>query len=112
RASSVNLSLEKLAEALDDSLSTKVADRRTEGLDRQTSTEGQPPPKPPHTYYNKHRYPEDGEVQTTAARHDQPSSVPPPPPSSTQDPPASPQAPDDSKDKPKKSVFRKFFTKK
>lgn len=63
RASSVNLSLEKLAEAPDDS--TKPADRRTESLERQSSTEGQPPPKPPHTYYDKHSYPEEGEVRTT-----------------------------------------------
>lgn len=64
RASSVNLSLEKLAEAPDDSASTKPPNRRTESLESQSSTEGQPPPKPPHTYYNKHRYPEAGDVRT------------------------------------------------
>lgn len=59
RASSVNLSLEKLAEAPDDP--SKPADRRGESLERQSSTEGLPPPKPPHTYYNRHRYPEEAE---------------------------------------------------
>ncbi|XP_030248101.1 spectrin beta chain, non-erythrocytic 5 [Sparus aurata] len=59
RASSVNLSLEKLAEAPDDP--TKPADRRGESLERQSSTEGLPPPKPPHTYYNRHRYSEEAE---------------------------------------------------
>lgn len=65
RASSVNLSLEKLAEGPDDSSSTKPVDSTVESLERQSSTEAQPPPKPPHTYYNRHRYPEGGEVNTT-----------------------------------------------
>ena len=64
RASSVNLSLEKLAEAPDDSSSNRLLDRRAESLERQSSTEGTPPPKPPHTYYNKHRYHEDREGGT------------------------------------------------
>ncbi len=57
RASTVNVSLEKLADAPD--ASTKPHDRRPESLEEQ------PPPKPPHTYYNKHRYPDDGEVRAT-----------------------------------------------
>ncbi|XP_039992754.1 spectrin beta chain, non-erythrocytic 5 isoform X2 [Xiphias gladius] len=62
RASSFNLSLEKLAEATDDSASSKPLHRGAESLERQSSAEAQPPPKPPHTYYDKHRYPEGGEV--------------------------------------------------
>lgn len=65
RASSVNLSLEKLAEAPDDSSSTKPVDVRAGSLERQSSTEAQPPPKPPHTYYNRHRYPEGRELSGT-----------------------------------------------
>ncbi|KAI4798392.1 hypothetical protein KUCAC02_022078, partial [Chaenocephalus aceratus] len=64
RASSVNLSLEKLADAQEDSSSNKRLDIRAESLERQSSTESQPPPKPPHTYYDKHRYPEEGEART------------------------------------------------
>lgn len=114
RASSVNLSLEKLAEAPDDSASTKPLDGRAESLERQLSTEGQPPPKPPHTYYNKHRYPEDGEVRTagTESFENQPPPVPPPP-TGTQDPPIlTPPLTDDNTTKSRRSVFRKFFTKK
>ncbi|XP_071354370.1 spectrin beta chain, non-erythrocytic 5 [Trachinotus anak] len=117
RASSVNLSLEKLAEAPDDSASSTPLYRRAESLDRQSSTEGHPPPKPPHTYYNKHRYPEGGEVSPTGSQshRNQPPSVPPPAPPDTEDPTTvTPQGPDDSmnKDKSRRSVFRKFFTKK
>ncbi|XP_026156546.1 spectrin beta chain, non-erythrocytic 5 isoform X2 [Mastacembelus armatus] len=116
RASSVNLSLEKLAEAPDDSSLSKPDDRRAESLERQSSTEGHPPPKPPHTYYNKHRYPKGGEVGTTGtqSRQNQPPSAPPPAPPNTEDPPTvNLQGTDDmNKDKPRISVFRKFFTKK
>ncbi|XP_076605262.1 spectrin beta chain, non-erythrocytic 5 [Chaetodon auriga] len=114
RASSVNLSLEKLAEAPDDS--TKPAERRTASVDRQPSTEGQPPPKPPHTYYNKHRYPDEGEVETTGPQNGRdPSPSAPPPAPDTQDPPTvTPQVTDNSAntDKSLRGVFRKFFTKK
>lgn len=48
------MSLEKLAEASDGS-------RKTERLQRRWSGERKPPPKPPHTYYNKHRYPDEEE---------------------------------------------------
>uniref|UniRef100_A0A3B4GB01 Spectrin beta chain, non-erythrocytic 5-like n=1 Tax=Pundamilia nyererei TaxID=303518 RepID=A0A3B4GB01_9CICH len=73
RASSVNLSLEKLAESPDDSSSAKPLSRRAESLERQLSSEGQPPPKPPHTYYSRHNYPDGGEVRTAG-----PSSCEPP----------------------------------
>lgn len=113
RASSVNLSLEKLAEAPDDP--TKPADRRGESLERQSSTEGLPPPKPPHTYYNRHRYSEEaegGSAETPSGRV-QPPSAPPPAPPDTQDPPAgAPQLTDDNGNKQRKNVFRKFFSKK
>lgn len=62
RASSVNLSLEKLVEAPEDP--ARPPDRRSESLERQSSTEGKPPPKPPHTYYNRHRYPDETEAGT------------------------------------------------
>lgn len=118
RASSVNLSLEKLAEAPEDS-SSKHLDRRAESLERQSSTDGQPPPKPPHTYYNRHSYPEGGEGLQSGFQsnhQNQPSPEPPleppsePPPPQNR-PPTSPQPPEDSI-KPRMSVFRKFFTKK
>ncbi|XP_020497621.2 spectrin beta chain, non-erythrocytic 5 [Labrus bergylta] len=115
RASSVNLSLEKLAEAPDDSASSRTFDRRAESLERQSSTEGTPPPKPPHTYYNKHRYSEgqeEGEVRSTGQQVQAPSVAPPPPPD-TQDPSAvTPQVSDDNQSKTKRNVFRKFFIKK
>ncbi|XP_036927334.1 spectrin beta chain, non-erythrocytic 5 isoform X2 [Acanthopagrus latus] len=121
RASSVNLSLEKLAEAPDDP--SKPADRRGESLERQSSTEGLPPPKPPHTYYNRHRYPEEaegGSAETPSDRIQPPSgppsgppSEPPPTPPDTQDAPAgAPQVTDDNGNKSRRSVFRKFFSKK
>ncbi|XP_068593345.1 spectrin beta chain, non-erythrocytic 5 [Cebidichthys violaceus] len=117
RVSSVNLSLEKLAEALDDSAATKPPHGRHESLERQSSAEGPPPPKPPHTYYNKHRYPEeDGGVRTTGTERCQtpPPSGPPPPPDAQDPPTVTPQLPEDhtGRDKSKRSVFRKFFTKK
>ncbi|KAM9354795.1 spectrin beta chain, non-erythrocytic 5 [Pholidichthys leucotaenia] len=62
RALSVNLSLEKLVDSSDN---LAKPDRRAETLERQTSTGGQPPAKPPHTYYNRHTYPEGGELRTT-----------------------------------------------
>ncbi|XP_069573815.1 spectrin beta chain, non-erythrocytic 5 [Brachyistius frenatus] len=82
RASSVNLSLEKLADAPDDLSSPRPLSRRAESLDRQSSTEGPPPPKPPHTYYNQHSYPDGGAVRTAGSlsRQVQPPSVPPLPP--------------------------------
>ncbi|KAK5886954.1 hypothetical protein CesoFtcFv8_017933 [Champsocephalus esox] len=100
RASSVNLSLEKLADAQEDSSSNKRVDIRAESLERQSSTESQPPPKPPHTYYDRHRYPEEGEARTDKDSH--------------QTLPLTPRLTEDntSRDKSKKSVFRKFFTKK
>ncbi|XP_062252883.1 spectrin beta chain, non-erythrocytic 5 [Platichthys flesus] len=115
RASSVNLSLEKLTETPEDSSSP--VDRSGERLERQSSTEGPAPPKPPHTYYDKHRYPTGGEVSATGlqSRHNQPPSAPPPAPPDHQDSSSlSPQMTEDilTKDKSKRSVFRKLFTKK
>ncbi|XP_078145742.1 spectrin beta chain, non-erythrocytic 5 [Centroberyx gerrardi] len=142
RASSVNLSSEKLAEAPEDSVSSKPPDRPAD-LERQSSTEREPPPKPPHTYYNRHRYPNGGEGKDSGTQdyrslpRNQPPLMPPPLPPSTQDPPTAPpplspstqdpptappplspsiqdttpaQAADDAKSK--RSVFKKFFTKK
>ncbi|XP_067469592.1 spectrin beta chain, non-erythrocytic 5 isoform X2 [Thunnus thynnus] len=117
RASSVNLSLEKLANAAVDSVFAKPSDGRAESLERQSSTESQPPPKPPHTYYNRHRYPEGGEATTDQqSRPNQPPSVPPPPPPpppDAQDPPAAvAQVTDDATNKSSWNAFRKLFTKK
>ncbi|XP_056282319.1 methyl-CpG-binding protein 2-like [Pseudoliparis swirei] len=108
RASSVNVSLEKLAEAPDDLASPG----RAESLERQSSAEGGPPPKPPHTYYNKHRYPDASGVPTATGTETPPPSEPAPPPPDAQDPPtATPQLPEDGSSK-SRSVFRKFFIKK
>ncbi|XP_030614955.1 spectrin beta chain, non-erythrocytic 5 [Archocentrus centrarchus] len=117
RASSVNLSLEKLAESPDDLSLTKPLDRRPESLERQLSSEGQPPPKPPHTYYNRHTYPEGGEFRTEGTRSLQrqsPSGSPPATPDSQDPPTVTPQVTEDTlnKEKPKINVFRKFFAKK
>ncbi|KAM4625618.1 spectrin beta chain, non-erythrocytic 5 [Polymixia lowei] len=123
RASSVNLSSEKLTEVPEDSVSSKQPDR-PDGVERQSSTE--PPPKPPHTYYNRHRYAPGREDRRTGTegyrslpRGQPPSSLPPPSPD-PQDPPSSPpglhpEEQDDTttaKDKPKRSVFKKLFAKK
>ncbi|XP_060938197.1 spectrin beta chain, non-erythrocytic 2 [Limanda limanda] len=115
RASSVNLSLEKLTETPEDSSSP--VDRSGENLERQTSTEVPAPPKPPHTYYDKHRYPTGGEVSSTGLQslHQEPPSAPPPGPPHHQDSSSlSPQVTEDNlnKDKSRRSVFRKLFTKK
>ncbi|CAJ1074861.1 spectrin beta chain%2C non-erythrocytic 5 [Xyrichtys novacula] len=118
RASSVNLSLEKLAEGSEDSASTRTFGRRTESLERQSSTEGTPPPKPPHTYYNKHHYPEEEEEDRTSGslsrRVQPPSAAPPPPPPESQDvsSAAASTVSDDNPNKSRRNVFRKFFTKK
>ncbi|CAK6979040.1 spectrin beta chain%2C non-erythrocytic 5 [Scomber scombrus] len=126
RASPVNLSLEKLADAAEDSPSAKLSDKRGESLERQSSTETQPPPKPPHTYYNSHRYPKSGEVPTyegiqqthppsdQQSRPTQPPSVAPPLPPDTRLPPAgaAAQVTDDTANKSKISSLKKFFSKK
>ncbi|XP_028251320.1 spectrin beta chain, non-erythrocytic 5 [Parambassis ranga] len=114
RASSANLSLEKLADAPEDLSSTSPLDRRPESLERQSSTDSQPPPKPPHTYYDQHAYPEGGEGRITGrmSRHGQPRSVSPRPPPVPDSRHPTQQLSEDTKDKPRMSVFRKFFTKK
>ncbi|TRY84982.1 hypothetical protein DNTS_028857 [Danionella cerebrum] len=71
-------------------------------------TEREPPPKPPHTYYNKHRYPGGEDSQDSASLSQsvkslQPPMFPPPPP---------PHSQTDSGSRAKnKSVFLKFFKK-
>ncbi|XP_028831275.1 spectrin beta chain, non-erythrocytic 5 isoform X2 [Denticeps clupeoides] len=71
-----------------------------------------PPPKPPHTYYNVHRYPEGGEsresggpAQRTLVRGGPPAFPPPQPPQAVSD--------SNSRDKSIKNrgVFKKFFKK-
>ncbi|XP_068456287.1 spectrin beta chain, non-erythrocytic 5 [Clinocottus analis] len=108
KASSVNVSLEKLAEAPEDSAPAG----RAESLERQSSTEGPPPPKPPHTYYNRHRYPGAGGAPTAGAEAPPPSGAPPPTPRPQDPPTVTPQLPEDSSSKSRRNVFRKFFIKK
>ncbi|XP_054653046.1 spectrin beta chain, non-erythrocytic 1 isoform X2 [Dunckerocampus dactyliophorus] len=84
-----------------------------ESPSRQSSTESQPPPKPPHTFYDKHRYPDGGEVlskDTPLRRCDPPPSEAPP--RNTLNPPTAQLLLDDSVSKTRMSVFRKFFAKK
>ncbi|XP_028993920.1 spectrin beta chain, non-erythrocytic 1 isoform X2 [Betta splendens] len=117
------------------SSSAEAPTRGTETLERQTSMEA-PPPKPPHTYYNRHRYPKGGEGWTagshgldTQPAADQDQDRPPadqdqdrPPADQDQDRPPADQdqdrpPADQDQDRPaaplsKMSVFRKLFTKK
>ncbi|XP_029973399.1 spectrin beta chain, non-erythrocytic 5 [Salarias fasciatus] len=64
RASSVNVSLEKLVDVPDDPFSASRP--------RERPPHVEPPPKPPHTYYNRHSYPDGGEAgklsEETASR--------------------------------------------
>ncbi|XP_067099877.1 spectrin beta chain, non-erythrocytic 5 [Osmerus mordax] len=101
-------------------LVTEGAERQTSrgqdsfyGRDMEPSQEREPPPKPPHTYYNRHHYPEEGESREQGSvtlksyrslERSQPPSDPPPPP---------PQAQDVTgfTDKPRKNVFQKLFKK-
>ncbi|KAL6106061.1 sptbn5 [Pungitius sinensis] len=85
-----------------------------DGRQRPSSTKGPPPPKPPHTYYSRNPYHEDGGVPITERPQTPPlSGSPPNPAPDSQDPPTGNQPPEDSsRDKSKRSAFRKFFTKK
>ncbi|KAM6973270.1 spectrin beta chain, non-erythrocytic 5 [Aplochiton taeniatus] len=124
RASSFNLSSEKLAEVPEESQAARALDR-TASRERESSTEREPPPKPPHTYYNRHRYPDGGEGMETVyiapnnrslLRSRSPYTPPSPPPVAldppSTPPPLLPQDLEDTKDKPKKNVFKKLFAKK
>ncbi|KAG7510030.1 spectrin beta chain, non-erythrocytic 5 [Solea senegalensis] len=103
-------SLEKVTDAWDKTSSSEPVDGRTESLERQSSSEGHPPPKPPHTYYDKHRYPRCGEVPCSGLQTPPPSVAPPTPLDSQAPPTLAAQVTDD---KPRKGrVFRKFFAKK
>ncbi|KAI2654409.1 Spectrin beta chain, non-erythrocytic 5 [Labeo rohita] len=87
--------------------STTKSNQEKEDSTESCETEREPPPKPPHTYYNKHRYPEGGESQDSVSvtqsvrslqRNQPPSYAPPPPPQN--------QAENGVKDKSKnKNVF-------
>ncbi|XP_030641786.1 spectrin beta chain, non-erythrocytic 5 [Chanos chanos] len=83
-----------------------------------------PPPKPPHTYYNIHRYPEGGEnrdvvsvtqSERTQQRNQPPSVSPPPPPDVPSVPPLLPpetRTESATKDKPKNmNAIKKWFKK-
>nr|XP_029543639.1 spectrin beta chain, non-erythrocytic 5 [Oncorhynchus nerka] len=97
-----------------ESFGSRVGSRESVVSNESFESDIGPPPKPPHTYYNKHRYPtgggtkDEGTVITQSlsslqGRH--PSTAQPPlPPQSLNDP--------ETKDKPKnKSVFKKLFGK-
>ncbi|XP_061631327.1 spectrin beta chain, non-erythrocytic 5 isoform X2 [Phyllopteryx taeniolatus] len=75
-----------------------------ESPERRAFPEGRGPPKPPHTYYRTHRYPQGGEA-LAEGRGDPPPSVAPP------TPPKQPVV-DDNAGKTKISAFQRFFTKK
>ncbi|XP_026142105.1 spectrin beta chain, non-erythrocytic 5 isoform X1 [Carassius auratus] len=93
--------------------STTKSNQEKEDSTESCETEREPPPKPPHTYYNKHRYPDGGESQDSVSvtqsirslQGNQPSPFAPPPPPQI-------QAENGAKDKSKnRSPFMKFFKK-
>ncbi|KAK2878694.1 hypothetical protein Q8A67_019485 [Cirrhinus molitorella] len=101
------------ADTSDTQDSTTKSNQEKEDSTESCETEREPPPKPPHTYYNKHRYPDGGESQDsvsvtqstrTLQRNQPPSYAPPPPPQN--------QAENGVKDKSKnRNVFMKLFKK-
>ncbi|XP_043119308.1 spectrin beta chain, non-erythrocytic 5 isoform X2 [Puntigrus tetrazona] len=101
------------ADTSDTQDSTTKSNQEKEDSTESCETEREPPPKPPHTYYNKHRYPDGGESQDSVSltqsvrslqRNQPPPFAPPPPPQN--------QAENGAKDKSKnRSVFMKFFKK-
>uniref|UniRef100_A0A672QKD3 Spectrin, beta, non-erythrocytic 5 n=1 Tax=Sinocyclocheilus grahami TaxID=75366 RepID=A0A672QKD3_SINGR len=100
---------QKQVEKAQSSVSLCQPTHLTHKIPPQNSTESKPPPKPPHTYYNKHRYPEGGEISVTQIvrslqRNQPPPFAPPPPPQN--------QAENGAKDKSKnRSALMKFFKK-
>ncbi|CAL9686665.1 unnamed protein product [Knipowitschia caucasica] len=110
RASSVNVSLEKLSDATEteDTGSKEGPDQRPETREIIESSEttpeapeqeeleppSSPPPKPPHTYYNRHRYNSTSEGPTAP------------------DPESKPAASEEaSRERPRISVLRRLFRK-
>ncbi|XP_077095863.1 spectrin beta chain, non-erythrocytic 5 isoform X1 [Siphateles boraxobius] len=101
------------ADTSDTQVSTTKSKQETEDSTESCETEREPPPKPPHTYYNRHRYPDEGESQDSVSvtpnvrslqRNQPPLSPPPPPPQN--------EAENGAKDKSKsRSSFMKFFKK-
>uniref|UniRef100_A0A673I813 Spectrin beta chain, non-erythrocytic 2-like n=1 Tax=Sinocyclocheilus rhinocerous TaxID=307959 RepID=A0A673I813_9TELE len=101
------------ADTSDTQDSTTKSNQEKEDSTESYETERKPPPKPPHTYYNKHRYPEGGESQDSVSvtqivrslqRNQPPPFAPPPPPQN--------QAENGAKDKSKnRSALMKFFKK-
>nr|XP_055027307.1 spectrin beta chain, non-erythrocytic 5 [Misgurnus anguillicaudatus] len=97
----------------DTQASNTESNQEKEESTENCETDKEPPPKPPHTYYNKHRYPDGGESRDTASesqhvkslqRNQAPPFPPPPPPVY--------QTENGTKDRSKnKSVFKKFFKK-
>ncbi|CAB1331140.1 unnamed protein product [Coregonus sp. 'balchen'] len=92
----------------------RVGSRESVVCNERFESDRGPPPKPPHTYYNKHHYPSGGETKdegtvitqslSSLQRNHPPTTQPPLPPQSLNDP--------EPKDKPKnKSVFKKLFGK-
>ncbi|XP_073682671.1 spectrin beta chain, non-erythrocytic 5 [Garra rufa] len=103
------------ADTSDTQDSTTKSNQEKEDSTESCETEREPPPKPPHTYYNKHRYPDGGESQDSVSvthsirslqRNQPPSYAPPPPPQNQT------ETENGVKDKSKnRNVFMKFFKK-
>nr|XP_055027312.1 spectrin beta chain, non-erythrocytic 1-like isoform X2 [Misgurnus anguillicaudatus] len=91
----------------DTQASNTESNQEKEESTENCETDKEPPPKPPHTYYNKHRYP-DGASESQHVKSLQRNQAPPFPPP----PPPVYQTENGTKDRSKnKSVFKKFFKK-
>ncbi|KAJ8377542.1 hypothetical protein AAFF_G00256380 [Aldrovandia affinis] len=89
----------------------QTAEQR-DGGEGADSTRVEPPPKPPHTYYNKHRYPERGQLTEAASQSELLPQRNLPSTTASPAPRASPPPEGGAKEKPKnKSVFKKLFKK-
>ncbi|XP_068070705.2 spectrin beta chain, non-erythrocytic 5 isoform X1 [Danio rerio] len=105
---------ESSSESVEKSESVPVDTSDTQDQEKEDSTESceterEPPPKPPHTYYNKHKYPDGGESQDSVSVSQNikglqpPTFAPPPPPTQN-------QTENEAKAK-NRSGFMKFFRK-
>ncbi|KAG7252242.1 hypothetical protein CRUP_028244, partial [Coryphaenoides rupestris] len=108
-------SLSAGSESLSAGVGVVVCDQtdRLDSVDRRVSVERDRPPKPPHTYYHRHRFPREGRSQDPGAQaggsltRSPCASSPPPAP-----PPTQPSLSPTPAPVPRKTVFRKLFIKK
>ncbi|XP_017558803.1 spectrin beta chain, non-erythrocytic 5 isoform X2 [Pygocentrus nattereri] len=117
RSSSVNTGAEAKEEAEEQRDSKSVDTSYTQASTRepvlkQDSTESLeiergPPPKPPHTYYNMHRYPDGGEGRDSGSLRGLQRSKPPSLPSTL--PPLNQQESGNKEKTKNKNVFKKLF---